>query len=68
MVRVLRGFSVVVGVPLRTGLGVSGAQMKRGMGIAVREREEQQHNQAAREQGPHHCNELTPRSQLFNVS
>jgi hypothetical protein len=56
VVMVRRGFSVVVGVPLRAGLGVRGRQMKRGMRVAVRKRERQQYDQAAEERRPHHCN------------
>ena len=43
------GFPVMVGMPLRAGLGVRDVQMKRGMGIAVRKRERQQEYQAAEE-------------------
>jgi len=42
-----RCFPVMVGVPFRARLGVSGAQMERGMGIAACKRERQQHDQAA---------------------
>ena len=56
------GFPVVVGVLLRAGLGVSGIQMQRGMGIAARKRERQQHDQAAQDQGSLHGNEhVTPK-------
>jgi hypothetical protein len=49
MLMVLRGFSGVVGVPVRTRVGVSGAQLKRGMGVAVRQGDKQQHDQASDE-------------------
>ena len=42
---------------LRTGLGMSTTQMERRMGVAVRQRERQQHHHAADERGPHHGNE-----------
>lgn len=44
------GFAVMVGVLLGAGLGVRHVQMKRGMGIAVRQCERQQQDQAAQEQ------------------
>ena len=48
-------FALMVGVLLGAGLGVSGVQMKRGMGIAAGERErQQQHNQAAQKGRPLH--------------
>ena len=43
------GFPPVVGVLLRARLGVSGIQMQRGMGIAARKHERQQHDQAAQD-------------------
>ena len=48
-------FSAVMCVLFRARLGLSGAQMKRGMGIAACKRERQQHDQAAQEQGSLHC-------------
>ena len=50
-----RCFPVKVGVLFRARLGVSGAQMKRSVGIAACKRERQQHDQAAQEQGSLHC-------------
>jgi len=49
-----RGFSAVVIVLLRAGLAVSGVQVKRSMGVAACERERQQHDEAAQEQGSLH--------------
>jgi hypothetical protein len=54
--------SGVMRVIFRAGLGVSGTQVKRSMGVAARKRERQQHDQAAQEEGSLHCNEhVTPR-------
>jgi len=47
-------FAVMVGMPLGAGRGMNGVQMKRGMGIAARQRERQQHDQAAQEERPLH--------------
>jgi len=47
-------FAVMVGMPLGAGRGMNGVQMKRGMGIAARKCERQQHDQAAQEQGSLH--------------
>ena len=44
----------MVRVLFRAGLGVSIAQMERGMGIAARKRERQQHDEATQEQGSLH--------------
>ena len=54
MLMVRRCFAAVVGVLFGARLGVSGGQMKRGMGIAARKCERQQHDQAAQEQGSLH--------------
>ena len=48
------GLAVMVGVLLGAGLTVSGVQMKRSMGVAARQRERQQHDQAAQEERPLH--------------
>jgi hypothetical protein len=48
------GLAVVVGMLLGAGIVVSRVQMKRGMGVAAGERERQQQDDAAREQGPLH--------------
>lgn len=42
---------------LRAGFGIGGAQMKRRMSVAVRERKRQEHQQAADERRPDHGNE-----------
>jgi len=49
-----RDLPVVVGMLLGAGIVVRGVQMKRGMGVAARERERQQQDDAAQEQGPLH--------------
>ena len=49
-----RDLPVVVGMLLGAGIVVRGVQMKRGMGVAARERERQQQDDAAQEQRPLH--------------
>ena len=46
--------SALVPMLFRARLAVNGVQMKRGMGIAARKRERQQHDEAAQEQGSLH--------------
>ena len=54
--------AVVMGVLLRAGAGMSCVQMKHRMGVAVCQRERQQHHQTANERGPLHGNEhATPK-------
>jgi hypothetical protein len=47
-------FALMVGVLLGAWRRMNGVQMKRGMGIAARQRERQQHDQAAQEERPLH--------------
>src|SRR5262249_44224530 len=54
MLMVRRCFSAVVCVLFRARLGMSGGQMKRGMGITARKGERQQDDQATQEQGSLH--------------
>ena len=62
MLMMRQRFSGVVGVLFRARFGVSGTQMKRGLSIAARKRERQQHDQAAQYQGSFNCNEhVTPK-------
>jgi hypothetical protein len=44
------GLAVMGRMLVRAGRAVSGVQMKRGMGVAARERERQQHDRAAQEE------------------
>jgi hypothetical protein len=48
------GLAMMVRMLLGAGQGVSGVPMKRGMCVAARERERQQHDQAAQEERPFH--------------
>ena len=54
MLMLRRCLSGVMRVLFRARLGMIGDQMKRGMGIAARKRERQQHDQTAQEQGSLH--------------
>ena len=49
-----RDLPVVVGMFFGAGIVVNGVQMTRGMGVAARERERQQHDQAAQKRGSRH--------------
>ena len=48
------GLAVMVRMLVRAGRVVSGVEMKRGMGVAARQGERQQHDQAAQEERPLH--------------
>ena len=54
MLMLRSGLAVMVRMLLRAGIVVSGVQMKRSMGVAAGERERQQQDDAAQEQGPLH--------------
>lgn len=63
------GWPGVMGVLFRTRLGMRGAQMKRGMGVADCQRKRQQHHEATHKQGSlHRIAHVSPKDPRFYSS